>query len=123
MKILLIDDDSDIVDTLAAQLTISKLEADVEGAYSGEEALELLSKSGKSFDLIISDLSLGGMDGYQLLANMRDQGFSNPVILMSGDISVETSKEKHIFTECAFIEKPWDMNDVVEKISGCLGLQ
>ncbi len=123
MNILLVDDDPDIVDTLAAQLTISKLQANVEGTYSGEEALELLSESGKSFDLIISDVSLGGMDGYQLLETIRDQGFSNPMILMSGDIPVKTSKEKHIFTECAFIEKPWDMNDVVEKISGCLDLR
>jgi DNA-binding NtrC family response regulator len=120
VNILLVDDDADIVDTLAAQLTISALEANVEGASSGERALELLSESGKSFDLVISDVSLGEMDGYQLLMAMREQGFSHPVILMSGDLSVKASKEINSYTECAFIEKPWNMNDVVEKINNCI---
>ena len=66
-KVLVVDDEKLIVKGIKFSLEQENME--VETAFDGEEALDMLYKS--TFDLIISDIMMPGFDGYRLLENVR----------------------------------------------------
>ena len=79
LRLLVVDDEEAMRDTLRAAL--SKLGHLAEVVSSGEEALEALD-SGR-FDLVITDLYLGGMNGDQLARMVKRQDGETPVILLT----------------------------------------
>ncbi|MGZ5437276.1 MAG: PAS domain S-box protein [Pyrinomonadaceae bacterium] len=81
-SILIVDDSLDTIDMLTKLLTLEG--ARVESAGSGKEALQIAGE--RSFDLIISDISMPEMDGYQLLKQIRGlgNGGSLPALALTG---------------------------------------
>lgn len=81
-SILIVDDSRDTIDMLTKLLTLEG--ARVESAGSGKEALQIAGE--RSFDLIISDISMPEMDGYQLLKQIRGlaNGGSLPALALTG---------------------------------------
>ena len=67
LKILVVDDMIDLLEPFSALLRLEG--ADVDMATSGQQALEMLEK--KSYDLLISDLGMPYMDGYELIRKIR----------------------------------------------------
>src|SRR4030095_2488897 len=82
VKLLVVDDEVDAADSLALLLRLSGYEAVV--AYSGLTALLVAVEHGPS--AVILDLSLPGMDGYELARSLREhpQLASVPLIALSG---------------------------------------
>ncbi|HKO35268.1 MAG TPA: PAS domain S-box protein [Pyrinomonadaceae bacterium] len=80
--ILIVDDSRDTIDMLTKLLTLEG--ARVESAGSGKEALQIAGE--RSFDLIISDISMPEMDGYQLLKQIRRlaKGENLPALALTG---------------------------------------
>ena len=78
--ILIVDDDQSVSLTLSKAVQRSGMEAEI--ANSGEEALKRLSE--KRFDLILMDINMPGMDGFQPVASIRKQGIQTPIIIISG---------------------------------------
>ena len=81
-SILIVDDSRDTIDMLTKLLTLEG--ARVESAGSGKEALQIAGE--RSFDLIISDISMPEMDGYQLLKQIRGlaNGEGLPALALTG---------------------------------------
>ncbi len=81
-SILIVDDSRDTIDMLTKLLTLEG--ARVESAGSGKEALQIAGE--RSFDLIISDISMPEMDGYQLLKQIRGlaNGENLPALALTG---------------------------------------
>ena len=79
-KALIVEDDESVRSTLDRVLTSSGIHSEL--ASSGEEALERLAS--ESFDIVLLDLNLDGMDGFQVIHAMRDQGDRTPVMVVSG---------------------------------------
>ena len=81
-SILIVDDSRDTIDMLTKLLTLEG--ARVESAGSGKEALQIAGQ--RSFDLIISDISMPEMDGYQLLREIRGlaNGENLPALALTG---------------------------------------
>ncbi len=81
-SILIVDDSRDTIDMLTKLLTLEG--ARVESAGSGREALQIAGE--RSFDLIISDISMPEMDGYQLLKQIRGlaKGVNLPALALTG---------------------------------------
>lgn len=85
--ILVVDDDADI---LAVTCTAVKRDGySVEGAASGEEALGKLAE--RSFDIVLSDLFMPGMNGTEVLRRIKDIRPATDVIIMTGSPSLETA--------------------------------
>src|SRR5258708_18921804 len=84
-RLLIVDDDANTLASLSRAFRLAGEEAVV--ADSGPRALELL-KAG-SFDLIFSDVVMPGMDGIALLEAMRGQGVTTPVVMISGQATVD----------------------------------
>jgi signal transduction histidine kinase len=82
LEILLVDDDA--VDRLAVRRVLQKLSLSVQltEAADAETALQLLKTA--SFDCVLLDYQLPGLDGLALLQTLRRQGVENPLIMLTG---------------------------------------
>ncbi|MEM7439544.1 MAG: response regulator transcription factor [Pseudomonadota bacterium] len=80
-KILLVDDDEDLRETLADQLVLTE-EFDVFEAEDGSNGLERAKDS--HHDLILLDVGLPDMDGRELCRLMRKQGVKAPIVMLTG---------------------------------------
>lgn len=81
-RILIVDDEPIIVQGLLSMLSESGLEVDLYGAYSGEEALDILSET--RMDIVVSDILMPGMDGFQLMNRIHEDWPECQVIFLSG---------------------------------------
>ena len=111
MRILVVDDSSDTVEMLQTLLEMDG--AMVTTAGGGPEALEILEQ--KSFDVILSDISMPGMDGFELLNRLRKlpSGQDVPVLALTGfgrAEDVERAKSEGFFSH---ITKPVDVAQIV----------
>lgn len=79
-KVLIIDDDPSIRRLLEKVMASNQLETRT--AASGEEALEAVRR--ESYALLLLDITMGGMDGFEFLKRIRRQNISTPVIIVSG---------------------------------------
>lgn len=74
-------------------------------------------------DLIISDLLMPNMDGFEFIAALREQGVSTPVIVASADVQ-ETSRQRVQELEAVeFINKPFKPEQLIEAVQQSLQLQ
>ncbi|MCJ7834187.1 response regulator transcription factor [Cuneatibacter sp. NSJ-177] len=78
--VLIVDDDPVIQRLLGKVLTSNQLKS--EAVSSGEEALFALRR--RTYDLILLDITMGGMDGFQFLEKIRRSRNLTPVIIVSG---------------------------------------
>lgn len=84
VRILCVDDNPIITENLAAFLTQNGY--DVETARNGHTALAKMSRTPYAFGLIITDLRMPGMDGFDLIADARAAGYIGPFVVYSGQI-------------------------------------
>ena len=78
--VLIVDDDVSVQTMLYKVLRSSGLNS--ETASSGEEALKLTEN--KTYDLILLDVNMGGMDGFSVVEHLRRRGIKTPIIIVSG---------------------------------------
>ncbi len=115
-KILIVDDEANIRLTLNALL--SREGYDVTVAASGEEAVVLLDQ--QSFDLLLVDLKMPGIDGMQVVSALRERQHDTAVIVLTGHGSLETAVEglhQGIFD---YLLKTTDPAQVVERVKAGL---
>ena len=78
--VLIVDDDDAVLTMLYKVIKSNGIEADT--CSNGETALELVKKH--SYDLILLDINMQGMDGFQVIEALRKQGIKTPIIILSG---------------------------------------
>jgi DNA-binding NtrC family response regulator len=106
--VCVIDDQAMMRDSLA-----KTLKAEDHRVYSFENAHEALTDiRQRSFDVVITDLRLPGMDGVELLREMRRLGIDVPVILMTAYASVPTAVEAMKLGAFDYIQKPFNPEEV-----------
>lgn len=115
-NILLIEDDASIK-TLTIKV-LSDAGYDVIDFTSGEHALEYLENQGASScaDLIITDIVLGGMTGYDFYLLLREKGMNIPVIFMSGFAERALDAISAIEDKSVFLHKPFSRKDLLQKV-------
>lgn len=80
--VLIVDDDEAVLTMLYKVIRSNGIEADT--ASNGQKALELVSK--KSYDLILLDVNMHGMDGFQVIQEIRGRKINVPIIVVSGRV-------------------------------------
>ena len=78
--VLIVDDDESVQTTLYKVIRSNGLNAEI--ASGGEEALVLASR--KHYDLILLDVNMPGMDGFQVVQQLRSRDIRTPIIIVSG---------------------------------------
>ena len=113
-QILVVDDSKETTDMLSRLLQMEG--ADVRTARSGFEAIEVASDS--QFDLIISDISMPGMDGYELLKRLRSMPFLKqvPALALTGFGSACDISRAHEEGFAQHFTKPLDIDKLLDSI-------
>jgi two-component system nitrogen regulation response regulator NtrX len=105
-RILIIDDEKSIRNTLKDILTYEKF--DVDEAADGSEGIKK-AESG-AYDLILCDIKMPKMDGIEVLAKLQEINADIPVVMISGHGTIETAVEAIKKGAFDFISKPPDLN-------------
>ena len=112
-KILVVDDDELVRETLRRQL--ERFSFEVSDAEDGDVALEILLEV-KDFDLVISDAKMPRLDGIDLLIECRNQFPHLPFILMSGFVV----DEKRLPEVVPILKKPFSSGELLKLVEGFL---
>lgn len=100
--VLIVDDDTNTLGSLARAFKLAGHVATT--AASAASALELLQE--QRFDLVLSDVVMPGMDGIALLGEIRALGLATPVVMVSGQATVEMAVRSTKLGAMDFLEKP-----------------
>ena len=101
-KLLLVDDDPNTLASLARAFRLAGHDAVV--CDYADRALELARS--QRFDLILSDVVMPGKNGIQLLEELRAAGIQTPVVMISGQATVEMAVKATRLGAVDFLEKP-----------------
>lgn len=112
IKVMLVDDEKEFIDTLAERLEVRDFE--VSRAYSGEEALEEMNRS--EVDVVILDVLMPGKDGVDTLLEIKKNHPLVEVIMLTGNATVETAIEGLKRGAYDYLRKPMDTKELIEKI-------
>ncbi|RPI76907.1 MAG: response regulator [Desulfobacteraceae bacterium] len=116
-RILVVDDDLNVRELLVKMLTLNHFE--VFNADNAYKALRLLSEM--SFDIMLTDLEMPGMDGWQLAERAQKQAKKTFIILMTGS-NEQVVREKLSSSKVnAVIFKPFGMKELQKVIDGNSG--
>lgn len=113
-RILLVEDE-DAVRSIAAK-TLAKRGYEVVEACDGEEALEILEEQPESFDLLISDVVMPGLDGPSLLKEGRKYLGAARIVFISGYAEEEFSDTLSSDLDISFLPKPFDIQQLAERV-------
>ncbi len=115
-KILIAEDDKELRQLFGHVLT--KNGYMVKGVSDGKEALEALDLD--YFDLIISDIMMPNMDGYELVRSLRDAGNTVPVLMITARDAFDDMRMGFLSGSDDYMVKPININEMVLRISALL---
>ncbi len=120
MKILVVDDEIDI-QTLFVQRFRKEIRAgelSFAFALSGEEALDILKENESQYVLILSDINMPGMSGFQLLGLLKEKYPDIPpqVLLITAYGDEQTRQKAQQLGADGFLSKPIDFTALKERL-------
>jgi two-component system, NtrC family, nitrogen regulation response regulator NtrX len=118
-RLLIVDDEANTLASLSRAFRLAGHEATV--CDSAAKALELARM--QHFDLIFSDVVMPGKDGLSLLEDLKAQGVTSPVVMMSGQAHIEMAVRATRLGAIDFLEKPISTDKLLLTIDNTLRLQ
>ena len=115
-RILIVDDEPEVCSLIRAEL--SEIGLDCQVATEPQHAEELLHS--QQFDLVISDISMPGITGLDLLVHIRKQAHKCKVILVTGVSKREYVAQALMLGAFDYVEKPFRDRELVEAVSRAL---
>jgi DNA-binding NtrC family response regulator len=112
-RVLLVDDEEKFLDVLSQRLGTRGIDA--ETSTSGEEALVKIKN--RNFDAIVLDVMMPGIGGIETLKRIRAENPELQIIMLTGQGSVDKAVEAMKEGAIDFMEKPADINTLLNKIS------
>jgi DNA-binding NtrC family response regulator len=114
--LLIVDDDASTLASLARAFRLAGHEATV--CDNAARALELLKS--QPFDMLLSDVVMPGKDGLALLEDLRNLGISLPVVMVSGQASIEMAVRATRLGAVDFLEKPLSTDKLLLTVDNVL---
>jgi PAS domain S-box-containing protein len=116
MKVLIVDDSPDNLALIKRILTIAG--AKVETANNGREGIEKALRG--DFSLVLMDLQMPDMDGFQATQELRQRGFNRPIIALTAHAMKEERKRCFDLGFNDHLTKPVDRDALIDTISSYL---
>jgi CheY-like chemotaxis protein len=111
---LLVDDDADALELTACLLRLAG--ADVSVTSSVEDALQLLEE--KSWDVVVTDIGMPCLSGYDLIRRARQRGYGVPMIAVTGFDTPEHRHQVFLHGFACHLTKPFDPERLVDVVGG-----
>ncbi len=118
-NILIVDDDANTLASLARAFRLAGHEAAV--CDSAARAVEAVKS--QRFDLIFSDVVMPGRDGIGLLEDLKNLGVASPVVMMSGQATIEMAVKATRLGAIDFLEKPISTEKLLVTVENALHLK
>jgi two-component system nitrogen regulation response regulator NtrX len=118
-QLLIVDDEANTLASLARAFRLAGHEATV--CDNGAKAIELARA--QNFDLILSDVVMPGKGGLALLEELKANGVTAPVVMMSGQGDIETAVRATRLGALDFLEKPISTEKLLLTVENALKLQ
>ena len=119
LRLLVVEDESRIAELVVLLLEDQGHKAAHAG--NGRVAWELISAQPDAFDGVIMDLSMPEMDGLELARRLRAQGFTKPIMVMSGRVSEEDYQQLASLGVSEVINKPFDSKTLRAAVARAFG--
>jgi two-component system, NtrC family, sensor kinase len=113
VKVLLVDDERQFVETLAMRLEVRDFA--VAKAFSGDEALAYLKT--EDVDVVVLDMFMPGMNGFETLHEIKQIRPHIEVILLTGHATIETAVEGMRLGAFDYLVKPTNIDQLADKIT------
>ena len=113
-KVLLVDDETDFVESFSERLKMRNLE--ILSAFSGQEALQIL-ETNQDTEVVILDVKMPEMDGIETLAEIKKRYPLAEVIMLSGHADVESAIEGMKQGAFDYLMKPCEMDNIMAKVT------
>ena len=112
VKVLVVDDEPNIVELLAVSLKFQGFE--VYTAQDGAEALRIARKVNP--DAYILDVMMPGMDGFELLPKLRSEGFDGPALYLTAKDAVDQRIHGLTIGADDYVTKPFSLEEVITRL-------
>jgi len=111
-KVMLVDDEEEFIELMSQRLKTRGLK--VAAVTSGEEAIVMADDY--KFDVAVVDLAMPGIDGIETLIQIKEKRPDIEVIMLTGQATVHSGIEAMKHGAIDFLEKPVDLDVLMEKI-------
>lgn len=117
-RILIVDDEKDFTEIISTLLDFHDFQA--ETVNNSSDVMPMLQKA--HYDLIVTDLMMPGLNGFDLVAQLREdpKTKSIPVIVLSAKTLSDDERKRLMLSNVTFLTKPFEPQGLVEKISQML---
>lgn len=116
LKILIVDDEAGVRDLIVDALSLVSI-----SATTAEHGMEALTKlRDEEVDLVILDINMPTMDGYEVLEKMRASGNTRPVIVLTARLDREDTKRAFELGADDFVRKPFGIEELTLRVQAVL---
>lgn len=115
-QILIVEDDGELRQLFSRVLT--KNGYSVTGVANGKEALDAIDNG--YFDVIISDIMMPVMDGYEMVSALRDAGNNTPVLMITAKGEFDDMRQGFLSGTDDYMVKPVNVNEMVLRVGALL---
>ncbi len=117
LKMLVVDDNADLRHNLAQQFAAEDF--DVDTAVDGTDALKKIGED--NYDIVLLDLKMPGMDGMEVLREIKRTAKNPHVIMLTAVADVATAQECVKLGAKDYVSKPYDPEDLLHIVIKVLG--
>ncbi len=113
MRILVVEDEFKLADVIASRLKKEKYEVDIstdgeDGLYNAESGI---------YDLIILDVMLPKMNGFEILSEIREEGITSKVIMLTAKSMLEDKLQGLTGGANDYVTKPFHMDELMARVN------
>ena len=112
MRILVIEDEENLNDIIVKKLTMEKY--GVDSCLNGIDALNYIFST--EYDVIVSDIMLPGIDGFEILKRIREKGIKTPVLLLTALDGIEDRVKGLDYGADDYLVKPFAFDELMARI-------
>ncbi len=116
IRILVVEDNEKLLQLISTVL--AKHGYDPVQAGNGQEALDILDK--QHIDLIISDIMMPNLDGFELIRRLREAGYNLPVLTVTAKDSFMDKQTSYLAGTDDYMVKPIDINEMILRVGALL---
>jgi DNA-binding response regulator trcR len=112
VRILVVEDEQNLNDIIVKRLILEKYGVDT--CFNGNDALEYIFST--EYDVIISDIMLPGIDGFEILKRIREKGIKTPVLLLTALDGIEDRVKGLDYGADDYLVKPFAFDELMARI-------
>ena len=112
MRILVVEDEQNLNDIIVKRLILERYGVDT--CFNGNDALEYIFST--EYDVIVSDIMLPGIDGFEILKRIREKGIKTPVLLLTALDGIEDRVKGLDYGADDYLVKPFAFDELMARI-------